>query len=458
MLDISHLGKKLDNHDIEKHPTKAHHEFHNILSNMKHHSIEEEKVHINDKHVHTHPKIDVHPLNTNISFKDHIGLYEEEIKQYEHQLDTNFNWRDILPSDSSIIKKKKKKISKPRNQHMCGSCWAIVTAQCISDNFVVSGIIDWKPDVSASNILACFPQHGCNGGNPATLINDISRSIGTTETNCLDYSWCADHDNCSGRTDMGLKKQEDLNKLIPNCGCYFGNHHKYFYPVEETHGTMNIGHYGLDTPEKFEFVIKNHIFDYGPVIGGFVMFKNFIRGNFNDINGGVYFERGDYSHPLKFKFSDEYTDVSNYMGSHAVSVIGWGIEPNILYDNNKRGDVPYWFCRNSWGNKWADKGYFKIAMYPYNKISQFEKLVKLKLPSGNIEVGSIIMINVKRKPVLKMVDKIEDKYSNIKKIRNNQYYQNNLKIRNNNKSYFLHYITIIILLISIIFIIFRIIK
>lgn len=38
------------------------------------------------------------------------------------------------------------------------------------------------------------------------------------------------------------------------------------------------------------------------------------------------------------------------LGSHAVKIIGWGVE---------RG-VHYWLCANSWGTSWGDHGFFKI--------------------------------------------------------------------------------------------------
>jgi hypothetical protein len=84
----------------------------------------------------------------------------------------------------------------------------------------------------------------------------------------------------------------------------------------------------------------------------------------------------------------------NFMGGHAVVIIGWGIEKGMTVPfTNRVVDVPYWYCRNSWGEKWgSDGGYFKIAMYPFNKSSQFDKLVSFQLPSGGTSsVGGFIL-------------------------------------------------------------------
>ena len=119
------------------------------------------------------------PLNTNIQFSilpqfklsAHPGLAAID----KTKIPEEFNWRENGG-------KKRKLISTPGNQMLCGSCWAISAAGIVADNHVVSGNVDWKPDLSTTWCLACYPQLQCQGGNPAKLYQDISEHGIATNT------------------------------------------------------------------------------------------------------------------------------------------------------------------------------------------------------------------------------------------------------------------------------------
>lgn len=398
------------------------------------------------------------PLNTDIRFSKELPLldpqsyansfgagalsaydprqHEHPGKKHPHELHThehvheNFSWAVPTQHDSPLDLVKKSLIHKVSTQHACGSCWAVSFADTMSDCFVVSGAVGWSPNISATYLMSCIPSgklhNMCFGGNPAAIAPYLERE-GVADTSCVDYSWCSgDSELCksvsSARHFDAKTLATKLNDNIPKpCGCYYKGVKKYLYKLDSGSDVFFINN---KAPiDVFRNTVKSHILDFGPVIGGYVVLKNFFTGNFTDpnFNGGVYLDRADYNGYKggKLRFSDRMT--SEVAGLHAISIVGWGVAKNIQYDNDKIGDVPYWHCRNSWGEKWGNAGgYFKIAMYPFNKIAQFDKQVMTEIGGP---VGSMILIRATERPKMVDMDQIAQRYrQNINKQRSNAYY------------------------------------
>jgi cathepsin B len=53
-------------------------------------------------------------------------------------------------------------------------------------------------------------------------------------------------------------------------------------------------------------------------------------------NGGIYRRSSD-----------------NLLGGHAVKIVGWG--------KDESDGTEYWIVANSWGPKWGEEGFFRIA-------------------------------------------------------------------------------------------------
>jgi hypothetical protein len=369
---------------------------------------------------HTIISMTIAPLNTEVSFSNFKSWnpYSAGLSAISDiQIPENFNWKDD--------EKKGLLIAKPGNQMLCGSCWAISTAGIIADNFVVTGLVDYIPDLSTTWILVNFPQLQCGGGNPALAFQQIAQASesengGVATNRCIDYSWCATNKYCNGdakkHLDNNALSTEELNNLIPkNPGCYDANVDHLLFKIQDV-STLAIGMTNSKTnteitDDDWKTIlpqIKKHIFIQGPVLGGFLVFKNFMDGLWckTTENKGIYLENGIYGKGISF--DDSQTDASNYKGSHAVAIIGWGIGKDVIIDNKgTKADVPYWFCRNSWTEKWGSDGYFKIAMYPYNKLAQFDKQVTISSSGGKKNTaGGIVLIKTTKKPEAVKLDAV----------------------------------------------------
>ena len=348
------------------------------------------------------------PLNAIIQFNSTLPQYKLSDHRGLSALDNivlpeNFNWRNNGGDKSALL-------SKPENQMLCGSCWAISVAGIVADNHVVAGTVTWKPNLSTTWCLANYPQLQCKGGNPALLLDSISKE-GIATNNCIDYSWCSENQLCNGKATGHFKETNvNLSELIPDPGCYDASVPHYIYYIDPP-TTISLNDSEMN-PTVFTNTVKKHITVYGPVQGGFLVYKNFMNGAFSKINGGVYLETGIYDNE-DIKFDKSQLNEENYLGSHAIAIIGWGIEKGIIIDNaGTKKDVPYWYCRNSWTEKWADGGYFKMAMYPYNKIVQFDNVVTIKTQKGSFKAGGIVMLKATKKPEYKTLEQIDRKFLN----------------------------------------------
>jgi hypothetical protein len=376
----------------------------------------------------------VPPLNTAINFVHNTQSYSDQDHLELHlsvgnaPLPETFSWR-FDKFDSSELSKKKKLIMPPDNQYLCGSCWAISTASVIGDAFVVAGLVDWSPQISTTWALMCYPEGKCQGGSPATLLQDIARGTGIPSKHCVDYSWCAENESCKGMATRHFDAK-DLSSLIPTeCACFYGGKdtQHYNYTINNDVKTLAIGH-GATSARNIQDAIKKHILVRGPALTGFFVLQNFTSGYFTKVKmtKGVYLERCDYK-PGQLSFSDSNASGLAYRGSHAVAIIGWGVAKDIVYDIDRTGkeyraDVPFWYCRNSWGNWGYDGGYFKMAMYPWNKLSQFGKIVDIVDSSGNKHYcGGIITFSVSVPPTLKIFNSLRSKLPQY--IQNIEYYK-----------------------------------
>ena len=242
-----------------------------------------------------------------------------------------------------------------RNQGLCGSCYAFSSVFVLATRLAIYSNGKYKYQLSPSKLIFCSnpievkdneerpeqelikdtmskkvpfdyttPQSlirknimSCSGETLISAWQFLYR-FGVPEDSCLGYG---DNENASA---MNLTLTDVVEK---SCVEVLGSSLDKCMDNETMISHRAGGYYSIP---KNEYDIRRDIYHWGPCSSGFVIHDDFL-----DWNGkGVY-------------VWDKKSDV---VGGHAIVIMGWGEE----------GGKKYWIVRNSWGEDWGDKGYFKI--------------------------------------------------------------------------------------------------
>lgn len=247
---------------------------------------------------------------------DIAPLPEKKFKLKNNDLPESYDPRDKYPKCESL--------NEVRDQANCGSCWAFGAVEAMSDRICIHSGQKLQTRVSAQNLLACCTScgFGCDGGFPSSTwrywqSTGISTGdlYGDTET-CqpyflppCDHHIEGSHGACPPTVDT------------PECKTDCSDGNKKEYSSELTYGESAYSVSGENN-------IMQEIYDNGPVEGSFLVYEDFVT-----------YKSGVYQHVT-----------GEYLGGHAIKILGWGVEDG----------VKYWLCVNSWNEEWGDKGFFKI--------------------------------------------------------------------------------------------------
>ena len=245
-----------------------------------------------------------------------IKLPEKKFENKVLNLPESFDAREQYPKCESI--------KEVRDQANCGSCWAFGAVEAMSDRICITSGQTVQTRVSAQNLLACCTScgFGCSGGYPSYawrywkstgistggLYGDTSECQPYFLPPC-DHHVEGSHGACPETVDT------------PECKTDCSDGNKKEYKSQMTYG---LSVYSVSGEEN----MMQEIYQYGPIEGSFLVYEDFVT-----------YKSGVYQHVT-----------GEYLGGHAIKIIGWGVE----------NGVKYWQCVNSWNDEWGDKGFFKI--------------------------------------------------------------------------------------------------
>ena len=230
-------------------------------------------------------------------------------------------------------------IAEIRDQSACGSCYAVSAASVASDRFCIAHNGTRSARLSGVDLMSCCKtcagsNGGCFGGTPSKCWDYIStQGIATgaahgDKSACLEYPFaeCAHHDPASP-----LPACPDTPYNAPTC----------FWACDSGPGA-NTGKHTYDGDQaahKFATsykvaakaaAIQGEIATHGPVQASM-----FLTADFEVYRSGVFT-----------------TTSTDYVGAHAVRIVGWGTDAGAGKD--------YWKVANSWNDGWGEAGYFRI--------------------------------------------------------------------------------------------------
>ena len=200
-----------------------------------------------------------------------------------------------------------------KDQGYCGCCWSHAATSSLAYRYLKLGI---DVDLSPQDGLSCYLRD-CDYGN--YLIDPELNLIknGTLTEGCLPFS------SYDGRT----------MEPCPT-SCKDGSEFKKYYAQN---AYMTEDYYSKDNFYDIVLLIVDQLIRKGPVVAGIDVFEDFMdwHDDSQKCHDDVYI----------------YDEDSEYLGGHAVTVVGYG------FLNNKY----YWLIQNSWGEEACDKGFVKVG-------------------------------------------------------------------------------------------------
>ena len=252
-----------------------------------------------------------------------------------------------------------------RYQGQCGNCWAQSTSTVLSDRFALQTLGKIRVNLSELHMTICQFGEGVDvsketADEKANQLQDESTvcdgstiydaavftyKFGLVSSSCVGPQQYKDY--CETKyKQQGKVKCDALSNYTPyteiiSCDqlvgvdydmCLDGKTAAKRFRSLATYN-VNAANDSLTTKESN---IMTDIYKWGPVIGGFDVYDDFLNG----YNG-----QSIYTHSKKD---------TDKIGGHAIRIVGWG----EAQQNGRL--VKYWEIANSWGENWGMKGYFRM--------------------------------------------------------------------------------------------------
>jgi cathepsin C len=232
---------------------------------------------------------------------------EDEEMEKQHKLPRSWDWGRVKQQGKD---KTVSFLGPVRSQGHCGSCYAFATAAMAEARIRIRSNNTDRVVISPQHMLSCSrTNQGCLGGYPYLLMKR-AHEIGFVPESCLEYA--PNEAKCSDSC-----KRSD----------------RYF--ASSDYGYLG-GYYGSSS----EVAMMKELVEHGPMVVAL-----------QAPHALFYYRRGILTCDKRPRHEPGWEETN-----HAVLLVGYGVD-----DENFSSPVKYWIIQNTWGTKFGDHGFFKIA-------------------------------------------------------------------------------------------------
>ena len=268
----------------------------------------------------------------------------DDIKRY--LFDTKWYLANEPPHRFKNLGPGKTYITPISNQGKCGNCWAQACSSMISDRYCIHNDLDntdGSYTFSANQLTECAtsPNNGCDGGIIYSAFEHIRDNGIYFAKDCTSLKCSSNLP--AGCNEWGELPASKLERPIPQTVSVknergdilnfpaISNYYEYYNDLDELVPAV-------ENPTDDQRIRVQQHMKFGIVVHGPLVCAIYVDSKvFNPYKGGV------------IKVDHKYGQPAN----HAVKIIGWGTDAT---------DGEYWIIANSWGTKWGEEGYFRLAM------------------------------------------------------------------------------------------------